>query len=161
MAKTNRKLMQINKDILAEKNYEGTRLIEITDEKVIQLHGELNKLQKEANPHLKIMEEITPKLDPLFTKLRELEEEKSKVKLEMTPIRAPYDEELKKVELIDQRAQLIKNKMQPMILKLVEGSLGEFETARQLIEKDGKMYVEVIDEIEEKIKTIRASKSKK
>jgi hypothetical protein len=39
--------------------------------------------------------------------------------------------------------------------------LGEFETARQVIEKEGKMYVEVIDELEEKIKTLRAAKAKK
>jgi chromosome segregation ATPase len=161
MAKTNRKLMQINKEVLAEKNYEGTRLVEITDEKVKALHAELNKLQAEANPHLKVMEEITPKLDPLFAKLRTLEEEKAKIKAEMTPIREPYDVELQAVEKIDQRAQLIKNKIQPLVLSLVKDSLGEFETARQLIEKDGKMYIEVIDEIEEKVKSLRASKAKK
>lgn len=153
--------MQINKDVLSEKNYEGTRLVEVTDEKIRQLHGELNKLQKEANPHLEIMEKITPQLDPLFTKLRELETEKQKVKDQMVPIRAPYDIELKAVELIDQRAQLIKNKMQPMILDIVKGDLAEFEKANQLIEKDGKLYVEVVDEIEETVKKIRASKLKK
>lgn len=161
MAKTNRKTMQINKEVLAEKNYEGTRLIEITDEKVKALHSELTKLQIEANPHLKIMEEITPRLDPLFAKLRTLEEEKAKVKAEMVPIREPYDKELQAVEKIDQKAQLIKNKIQPLVLELVKDSLGEFETARQLIEKDGKMFIEVIDEIEEKVKSLRASKSKK
>lgn len=161
MAETNRKTMQINKEVLSEKNYEGTRLIEITDEKVKALHGELNKLQIEANPHLKIMEEITPRLDPLFAKLRNLEEAKAKVKEEMTPIREPYDKELQEVEKIDQKAQLIKNKIQPLVLDIVKDSLGEFETARQLIEKDGKMYIEVIDEIEEKIKLLRAAKAKK
>lgn len=161
MAKTNRKFMQINKEILSEKNYEGTRLIEITDEKVKALHGELNKLQAEANPHLKIMEEITPKLDPLFAQLRELEEKKAKIKAEMSPIREPYDKELQAVEKIDQRAQLIKNKIQPLVLDLVKNQIGEFETAKQLIEKDGKMYIEVVDEIEEKVKAIRASKAQK
>lgn len=161
MAETNRKFMQIPKDILAEKNYEGTRLIEITDEKIKSLHGELNKLQAEANPHLKVMEEITPKLDPLFTQLRELDEKKAKVKAEMLPIREPYDKELQIVERIDQRAQLIKNKIQPMVLELVKADLSEFETARQLIEKDGKIYIEVVDEIEEKVKAIRANKAKK
>lgn len=161
MAKTNRKFMQINKELLSEKNYEGTRLIEITDEKVISLHSELNKLQAEANPHLKIMEDITPKLDPLFAKLRELEEKKAKIKEEMTPIRAPYDVELQAVEKIDQKAQLIKNKIQPLVLSIVKDSLSEFETAKQLIEKDGKIYIEVVDEIEEKVKAIRASKAKK
>lgn len=161
MAKTNRKFMQISKEILAEKNYEGTRLIEITDEKVVELNLKLKELQKEANPHLEIMEKITPQLDPLYTKLRELEEQKSKVKLEMEPIKIPYDEQLKIVEKIDQRAQLIKNKMQPLINKLVEPMLGEFEKAIQLKEVDGKLFVEVVDEIEEKVKSIRATKAKK
>ncbi len=158
MAKTNRNFMQIPKEVLAEKNYEGTRLIEITDEKVSELNLKLKELQKEANPHLEIMEKITPQLDPLYTKLRELEEQKSKIKAEMEPVKAPYDEELKIVEKIDQRAQLIKNKMQPMINKFIEGQLGEFEKAVQMKEVDGKLFVEVIDEIEEKVKSIRSAK---
>lgn len=153
--------MKISKEILLEKNYEGTRLIEIKDPKIKQLHKELSKLQVEANPHLKIMESITPKMDPLFTKLRELELEKEKVKAQMAPIRAPYDKELKEVEKIDQRAQLIKNKIQPLVLKTIQPLLSEFEKANQLIEKNGSMFVEVTDEIEEKIKAIRASKLKK
>lgn len=153
--------MKISKEILAEKNYEGTRLVEIKDPKIKQLHEELTKLQKEANPHLKIMESITPKLDPLFTKLRELDEQKTKIKDQMTPIRAPYDIELKIVEGIDQKAQLIKNKMQPLVLRLVNPLLGEFEKANQLVEKGGKMYVEVVDEIEEKVKAIRLANIKK
>jgi predicted nucleic acid-binding Zn-ribbon protein len=153
--------MKIPQEYLKEANYEGTRLIEVVDEKVKELQGELTKLQLEANPHLKIMEDITPKLDPLFTKLRELEEQKTKIRDEMAPIRDPYDKELLAVQKIDQKAQLIKNKIQPLILKMVNPLLGEFETARQLIEKDGKLFVEVVDEVEEKIKTLRAAKAKK
>ena len=43
----------------------------------------------------------------------------------------------------------------------MEKELGEFETARQLIEKDDKLFVEICDEIEEKVKSIRAIKAKK
>ena len=153
--------MKIPAEYLKESNYDGTRLIEITDPKVTELHNELKKLQEEANPHLEIMEKITPQLDPLFTELRELEQKKEEVRQRMAPIREPYDVELAAVEKIDQKAQLIKNKMQPLILSLVQKELGEFEQARQLIEKDGKYFVEVIDELEEKVKTIRTAKAKK
>lgn len=153
--------MQIPKEFLEEKNYAGTRLVEVTSPKISELHKKLTDLQLEANPHLKIMEELTPKLDPYFTKLRELEEQKNKLREEMLPIREPYDRELEKVQKIDQKAQMIKNKIQPMVLDIVSKDLGEFETARQLHEKDGKIFVEIIDELEEKIKSIRASKTKK
>lgn len=153
--------MQIPKEYLAEKNYEGSRLIEISDPDVVRLHGELKKLQLEANPHLEIMESITPKLDPYFTKLRELENEKTKIRGEMAPIREPYDKELEQVQKIDQRAQLIKDKITPLVNKIVEAQLGDFEKALQLTERDGKMFVEVVDEIEEKVKAVRAAKVRK
>ncbi len=153
MAETNRKSMQIPHEVLAEKNYEGSRLIEITDEKVVELNVALKALQAEANPHLEIMESITPQLDPLYTKLRELEQEKAKVRETMEPIKAPYDIELQAVEKIDQKAQLINSIVAPM--------LGEFEKAQQMKEIDGKLFVEVVDEIEEKVKAIRAAKAKK
>lgn len=152
--------MKIPQEYLKESNYDGTRLVEVTDKKVAELHAKLTELQREANPHLEIMEKITPQLDPLFTELRELETKKQAVKDKMAPIREPYDTELAMVEKIDQRAQLIKNKIQPLILDLVKKDLGEFETARQLIEKDGKLYVEVIDELEEKVKLIRTKNKK-
>jgi len=53
---------------------------------------------------------------------------------------------------------LIKDKIQPIILDLVKNELGEFEKAQQTIDKDGKVFVEIIDEIEEKVKSIRATK---
>ena len=152
--------MQIDKELLSEKNYTGSRLIEITDEKVVELKLKLKEFQKEANPILLEMEKISPLMDPIFTKIRELEEEKKKLQDEMAPIRAPYDELLSQVEKIDIKAQAVKNKIQPLVNKIVVGQLGEFEKAMHLTEQDGKLYVEVIDEIEEKVKAIRASKNK-
>jgi len=152
--------MQIDKELLSEKNYTGSRLIEITDEKVSELKLKLKEFQKEANPILLEMEKISPLMDPIFTKIRELEEEKKKLQDEMAPIRAPYDELLSQVEKIDVKAQAVKNKIQPLVNKIVVGQLGEFEKAMHLTEQDGKLYVEVIDEIEEKVKAIRAIKNK-
>lgn len=152
--------MQIPKEVLAEKNYEGTRLIEITDEKVFSLHQELKKLQVEANPTLAKMEKLTPILDPIYIKIGELEKEKAKLKEEMQPTREKYDELLAVVQKIDQRAQAIKNKIQPLVNSICEPQLSEFEKANQMLEKDGKIFVEVMDEIEEKVKAVRASKKK-
>ena len=42
--------MKIPADILSEKNYEGSRLILVENEKVAELQKELTKLQLEANP---------------------------------------------------------------------------------------------------------------
>lgn len=152
--------MQIPSELLSEKNYEGTRLIEITDEGVLNLTSDLTALQQEANPYLEKMEAITPEMDVIYSKMAELDKQKKELQAEVAPIREKYDAEAVFVEEIDQRATLIKNKLLPIINDLVKDELGEFEKAMQTVNKDGKLYVEVQDEIEEKIKAIRASKNK-
>ena len=151
--------MQIPKELLEEKNYEGSRLIEVTDESVLALKEQLNELQKEANPHLTASEEFIPEMDRIYGEIQKLEAEKKKLQEEIAPIRAKYDEAIKPVEEIDQRAQLIKNKITPIVNELVKDQLGEFEKALQMKEEDGKLYVEVVDELEEKVKALRASKN--
>lgn len=150
--------MKIPQEYLTEKNYEGARLIEITDEKVAELNKELKALQAEANPILAVMEKMTPAMDPLYTKLRDLEAQKTAVKEELDPLRVPFDAEMEKLTPIEQKAQLIKTKMQTIINSLVSEQIGELERANQMIEKDGKLYVEVLDEVEEAIKATRAKK---
>jgi len=147
--------------ILEEKNYEGTRLFEIEDKNIVKLHGELKKFQLEANPTLEKMEKLTPTLDPFYTELGKLEKQKADIKEKMAEPRAKYDALLDIVQKIDQRAQLVKNKMQPAVNSIVDKELGEFEKANQLVEKEGKIYVEIMDELEEKIKAIRETKLKK
>lgn len=150
--------MKIDKELLSEKNYEGSRFIEITDPTILELREKLNELQQEANPFLVEMEEISPRMDPLYAKIGELQNEIKKLQEELTPIRDEYDVPLKKVEEIDQRASLIKEKIEPLVKEIVEDQLGEFETARHLVEHEGKIVVEVFDELEETIKKIRAKK---
>lgn len=151
--------MNIPKELLSEVNYEGTRLIEITDETVLELKKQLDELQKEANPHLEASEEFIPEMDRVYAEIQKLQQEKEKLQEEIAPIRAKYEEAIKPVEEIDQRATLIKNKITPIVNDLVKDQLGEFEKALQMKEVDDKIYVEVVDEIEEKIKAIRASKN--
>jgi len=153
--------MKIPTDLLAEKNYEGSRLIEVTDPKVIELKKEITDFQPIAKPHLEIMEKLGKELDPSYTKIRELDEQKKKLKEEMQPTLDKFNVELKKMEAIEQKTNAIKNKIQPIVAKLMEGQLSEFETARQLLDRDGKLFVEVIDEIEERVKFIRMQKTKK
>lgn len=153
--------MQIPADLLAEKNYSGTRLIKIIDPKVIELKAELKKLQEqEMNPVLDGTEPLLKILDPYFAKMTELQTQISKLKEDPEVINAKslYDIELKRMEEIDIRGQLIKNKIEPILKNIVMGQLGEFERAKQIIEKDGEIYVEVADDLEEKIKSIRAKK---
>ena len=150
--------MQIPKELLEEKNYEGTRLIELNDAKVIELQAKLKELQLEANPFLSEMEAMTPEMDPIYSELQTLEVKKQELQKQLAPIREKYDVPLQQVQKIEQKAQLIKDKIQPRVLKAIEKELGEFEQARNLNEKDGKIFVEVVDVIEEEIKKIRANK---
>jgi predicted nuclease with TOPRIM domain len=158
MGKTNRKPMQISKEILSEKNYEGTRLIEITDETVISLNNQRKELLKEGEPILKEMEKLSPPLDAFYIKLKPIEEERAKIKEEMQPAYDAYHEKVEEMDKVYQKGQLVSNKMQPLINAIVKPQLGEFETAKTMLEKDGKLFVEVVDEIEEKVKAIRANK---
>lgn len=153
--------MKIDPKILSEKNYEGSRFIEINDPKVSELMKEVSALQKEANPYLEVMDEYAKILDPFYQKIQEKQAEIGKIKEEMAETKAKYDEELSRVEAIDKKAQVIKNKLMPVILDLVKDQLSEFEVAFQTKEKDGKVFVEVQDKLEELIKSIRAQKAKK
>lgn len=153
--------MQIPQEFLLEKNYEGTRLVEITDKKVLELKAKIAEYRPIAEPHLQKMEEYSKVLDPFYTKIRELENEKEKLKEEMKPTKELFDAELKEMEAIEQKTDLLKQKIQPIVAKLMEKELSEFETAKQLIEKDDKIFVEISDEIEDRVKVIRAAKAKK
>lgn len=152
--------MLIPAEFLKESNYAGTRLIEITDPTVVSLKAEIAKLKPVAEPHLKRMEELSTELDPYFITIREHQAEIDRIKEQMAPTRALFDAEVAELEKIDQQAQLIKNKIQPIINGLLEGQLGEFEKALQVVDRDdGRIYVEVADEIEEKVKSIRMVKA--
>lgn len=150
--------MNIPKEFTSEKEYCGTRLIEINDESVTRLSNELKELQKEAEPFIDAMAKMSPAMDPIYTELRVVEDKRKELKDKLQPLLEPYQEEMAKADKVYQKAQLIKNKMTPIVNELVKPQLGEFETAKELKEKDGKIFVEVIDELEEKIKAIRALK---
>lgn len=158
MAENHRNIMQIPQEFLDEKNYEGSRLIEITDERVVKYNQELKKLQEEAEPFVKEMEKLSPPIDKIYTELRPIEDKRAELKAKLEPLLVPYREEMEKADKVYQRAQLIKNKITPIVNELVKPDLREFETAKEMIERDGKIYVEVIDELEEKIKQLRMKK---
>jgi uncharacterized coiled-coil DUF342 family protein len=153
--------MKIDPKILSEKNYEGSRFIEVTNSKVTELMKEISALQKEANPYLDVMDKYAQILDPYYQKIQKLQNEIGKIKEEMAEDKAKYDEQLAKVEKIDAKAQLFKNKLMPIILDEVKDQLGEFEVALQTKENGGKVFVEVQDKIEELVKSLRAKKTKK
>ena len=153
--------MKIPQEFLKESCYDGTRLVEITDEKVIELKKEISKFKPIAEPYLKEMDRLGKLLDPFYTKIRELEAEKDKLVKERQPNLDLFNAQLKEMEAIEQKTDLIKNKIQPLVARLMEKELGEFETARQLIEQGDKLFVEVVEEVEELVKRIRMKKNKK
>jgi predicted nucleic acid-binding Zn-ribbon protein len=152
--------MKIPADFLHEKNYEGTRLLEITDETVLKLRGEIAKFTPIAKPHLDEMEKHGKVVDPYYQQIHNHQQEIEKLRKEMAPAKALFDAEHQKLEAIHQQAEAIKVKMTPLVNKILEGQLSEFERPAQLIDKEGKVYVEIVDELEEKVKSLRASKKK-
>lgn len=152
--------MKIPSEFLKESAYEGTRFIEINNPDITKLISEIMEYQKEANPTLEVMDKYAAILDPYYMKIQKLQSEIGKIKEEMAEDKAKYDEEMAKVEKIDQKAQVIKNKIMPMVLAEVKDQLGEFEVALQTKEVDGKIFVEVQDKIEEVVKSLRAQKAK-
>jgi peptidoglycan hydrolase CwlO-like protein len=153
--------MQIDPKVLSEKNYTGTRLIPVDSVKLKELQKELDSYQRQINPILdKLSKEYYPAVDPLYQRIAKLQEEIKPLKEKIAEINNKFQEDTDKIQKVEQKAMLVKNKMQPIILKSIEGQLGEFEIARHTVVKDGKVYVEVFDEIEEKVKQIRANKKK-
>ncbi len=154
--------MQIDPKVLAEINYTGSRLIEIDNPKLSELQKELSAYQQEINPIIDMLSaEYYPVIDPMYQKVQELNAEAKAIKEKIAEQTAMHKKSIEAIEAAEQKAGLIKNKMQPLILKEVEGKLSEFEIARNTVIKDEKIYVEVFDEIEEKVKALRTAKAKK
>lgn len=153
--------MQIPAEFLKESTYEGTRLIPIDDPRVSKLSKEIAKLKEPAEPFLKILEELSPRLDPHYQAINSHNQEIQRIREEMAPVKKQFDEAVEELQKIDDKAQLIKNKMTPIINEIIKNELGEFDRPLQVITKeDGKIYVEIQDEVEEKIKSIRQAKAK-
>lgn len=153
--------MNIPAEFLKESQYEGSRLVEIDDKTILKYKGDLKKLQEEINPILDKTQGMYKELDVINQELQSLEMRKQELRRKAEEVQEPYQEDLDQMRKIDLKAANIKNKVQPLVEKFMEGKLGEFEVAKQLIEKDEKVYVEVFDEIEEKVKAIRAKNQKK
>jgi len=100
-------------------------------------------------------------VDPWYQEALKKQEEVKVIKEKIKAVADKYQDDTDFIEANGQKVQLIKNKMVPIINKEVEGQLEEFEKAMHTVVKDNKLFVEVQDEIEEKIKLIRAQKSKK
>jgi hypothetical protein len=164
--------MQIPKEILSEKNYEGNRFIEIEkDEILTPLFDELARLQKEADPYIEESAPLYKIVDPVFQKIGVIEGKKreaiEKFEGEKVEIRSTVQDTIDKLqdlehkcEMISKKSDVIKNKLMPILFDKVKDKLGEFEIATEVKEKDGKVYVEVQDKLEELIKAIRLQKAK-
>ena len=152
--------MQIDPTLLSEKNYTGTRLILVDDPKLEELQKKLTSYQLEINPLLdKLQRELWSEADKEYAEVQKYQEKIQKLKARLQDRQAKYSAEIEKVQSAEQKAQAVKDRMQPIILKAVEGQLGEFETAKNTVVRDGKVYAEVYDEIEEKVKAIRLQKA--
>lgn len=152
--------MNLTKEQLNESNYTGARLIKITNPTILKYKAELEDLQKEINPFLEKMEVITKELDPIYNKIQEHNKAIKKLQEELAEPKSRYDAEVAQIDPFEVKAQAIKNKMQPLVVKELEGQLAEFEKSTRLITKDDVVYAEIVDEIEELIKAKRQMKAK-
>lgn len=153
--------MNIPVELLKESNYTGTRLIEVDDPKLRELNEVIKGYQQEINPVLdKLTAEYYPVIDPMYQEVQRLQAQIKEIKEKIAEQTLKFKEDIEIIESTEQKAMAIKNKMQPIILKALEGQLGEFEIAKNTVTQDGKVFAEVYDELEEKIKAVRASKAK-
>lgn len=154
--------MKIDPNVFSEKNYTGNRRILIEDDKLMEFQKILEGYQKDINPLLDRMNlEYTPVVDPLNQEIQKKTLEIKELKARITSETEKFQDVIDSIEKAEQKAQLIKNKVQPIVMKLLEGKLGEFEVARYTEVEDGKIYAVIFDEIEEKVKEIRTNKKRK
>lgn len=125
-----------------------------------QYDEETLKLPKNFKGSNKKLDLIARKIKVFIDKIHAHEKKMEKINKKIRPWSDKYEAEMKKVEAIDQQASIYKQKLVPLVNKLVEKDLTEFEEAKHVIEKDGKIYVEVFDQLEEFIKTYRQKKLK-
>jgi len=155
--------MQIAPEVLSEKNYTGSRLIEVKGNDLIdELQKELVSIEEYVKPIVeKLTENYYKIVDPWYQECLIKKEEIKSLKDKIKEVADKYQSEVSEVEKKGEQAQLIKNKLVPIINDHVSSQLGEFEKALHTVVKDGKLYVEVVDEIEEKVKAIRQAKQVK
>lgn len=161
--------MNIPHELLAEKNYTGTRKILVNDPKVRELKAQLKGLQQKINPHIEKLQPTLAKFDEANSKIAELDKEIKKLQEkikeiheEIAPDRKIYDKVMDEIKPFDDEAMLIKNKLEPLVIKIVEDQLTEFEKPLHVTEDEetGEIYVEVADEIEQYIIAKREQKAK-
>lgn len=155
--------MNIPQEFLSEKNYTGTRRITITNPKIKELKSELKKLQEEINPILDGMQDTFVRLDAAQKAIEDHKAEIKRIADESAADRKVYDDNMAKILPFEQQAQLIKDKLEPLVLKEVEGKLGEFEKALTIGELEGgeELYVEVQDMLEDFVQRTRQAKANK
>jgi len=154
--------MQIPKEVLSEKNYTGNRRVLIDEPSLSEFQIILQEHQKEINPLLDVLnKDYYPVVEPLHAESMKNLAGAKELNIKMELEKEKYKEIMDKIDGLEAKALLIKNKVQPIVLKALEGQLGEFEVARYTEVTDGKIYAVIFDEIEEKVKELRANKAKK
>ena len=154
--------MRIPKEYLEEKNYEGSRLVEVKDTTVLKLRNDIKELASQMKPYLDKMDAL--KIDPYNTERVRLKKELTDLEEKWKGPLEQYHEEYSEVRKLEDKITLLKNKISPRVNKILDEAkeVGEFERADKVVDKDdGKLYVEIIDEIEEKIKSVRTAKQTK
>lgn len=163
MDENNRTFMQIAPEVLAEKNYTGTRRIYIKDKKVAELKAQLKELSKHVEPILDGLQDTFKKFDATNKAIAEHQAEIKRLQDVLAPDREFYEAEMQKIKPHDDKAKLIKDKLEPLVIKIINEEMGEFEKALTIDEdkETGEIYVEVVDQIEELVTRIRSQKAKK
>lgn len=113
-------------------------------------------LPEDATDSTPEMKELEVQMDPVIDRIKKREAEIHEIREELKPHKDAWDAEHIKVQEIDKRAAVIKEKMIPFVNKFLDGKLEEFEEAKHLVDNEDKIYAEVFDQLEEFIKTYRS-----
>lgn len=143
--------MQIDQELLKEENYTNPRLIEIKNDEVVKLYETVREHQEKVNPFLTRFEEIEAKKAELRAPFEAYEKE-TKEELE---------DMMEKMQVEDQLASKVKEKLVPLIEDEIIPQLGELDEFVGLDKVDGKLYAKINDRIEEWVKAVREVKPKK
>lgn len=153
--------MRIDKEILSEKNYEGTRMIYLEDEKIVDLKKQLNAIQEiELNPILdtlqdefKAMDDAQAKIQVIRDEIKELLEEVKPQRDELTTLTKDYTAETEVSPEVEALSNVIKE-----CINKVEEKDAQIKEITKSVEKERKTYEEkrvLMDEMDQRASLIK------
>lgn len=131
------------------KEKEHSREVEVNDNDLLRLVREKTAIQVKGSQSLKSVDKeirqisrINKKIRDLNLKIKEQVDKKEPLEKKIQPVMDGLDQ----LKVEDGK---VKEKIVPLVEKLIENELGEYEMYETTTLRDGKVYVKVVDRLEE------------